>query len=174
MARKLSIQAVNELSYKDFISTFANVVEHTSLCAAAVCTKAPFSSSESFVSEICRFIDSLPDDAKAGILRSYQDLFDRWESLSSESQREQTEASIRSLGAEEIKLLKSYTRLYKEKFGFPLVICARLNNKETILERIRERLSNDSYQELNNGIKEVKDIMVLRVNDVVNSETSKI
>ena len=97
-----------------------------------------------------------------------------WESLSSESQREQTEAGIRSLGAEEIKLLKSYTRLYKEKFGFPLVICARLNNKETILERIRERLSNDSYQELNNGIKEVKDIMVLRVKDVVNSETSKI
>ena len=91
-----------------------------------------------------------------------------WESLSSESQREQTEAGIRSLGAEEIKLLKSYTRLYKEKFGFPLVICA------LILERIRERLNNDSYQELNIGIKEVKDIMVLRVKDLVNSETSKI
>ena len=130
MARKLSIQAVNELNYKDFISTFANVVEHTSLCAAAVCTKAPFSSSESFVTEICRFIDSLPDDAKAGILRCYQDLFDHWESLSSESQREQTEAGIRSLGAEEIKLLKSYTRLYKEKFGFPLVICARLQQRD--------------------------------------------
>ena len=124
MARKLSIQAVNKLNYKDFISTFANVVEHTSLCAAAVCTKAPFSSSESFVT------DSLPDDAKAGILRCYQDLFDRWESLSSESQREQTEAGIRSLGAEETKLLKSYTRLYKEKFGFPLVICARLQQRD--------------------------------------------
>ena len=103
-----------------------------------------------------------------GILHSYQDLFDRWESLSSDSEREQTEAGIISLGAEEIKLLKSYTRLYKEKFGFPLVICA------LILERIRERLNNDSLQELNIGIKEVKDIMVLRVKDLVNSETSKI
>ena len=109
-----------------------------------------------------------------GILHKYQDLFDRWESLSSDSEREQTEAGIISLGAEEIKLLKSYTRLYKEKFGFPLVICALLNNKVTILERIRERLNNDSYQELNIGIKEVKDIMVLRVKDLVNSETSKI
>ena len=44
---------------------------------------------------------------------------------------------------------------------------------ETILERIRERLSNDSYQELNKGIKEEKD-NVLRVKDLVNSETSKI
>ena len=44
--------------------------------------RLPFATSESFVTEICRFIDSLPDDAKAGILRSYQDLFDRWESLS--------------------------------------------------------------------------------------------
>ena len=142
--------------------------ERARLCAAAVCTKAPFSSFESFVTEICRFIDSLPDNAKVGILHSYQDLFDRWESLSSDSEREQTEAGIISLGAEEIKLLKSYTRLYKEKFGFPLVICA------LILERIRERLNNDSYQELNIGIKEVKDIMVLRVKDLVNSETSKI
>ena len=174
MARKLSIQAVNELDYEDFISTSANVVEHMSLCAAAVCTKAPFSSFESFVTEICRFIDSLPDNEKAGILHSYQDLFDRWESFSSESEREQTEAGIISLGAEEIKLLKSYTRLYKKKFGFPLVICALLNKKATILERIRERLNNDSYQELNIGIKEVKDIMVLRVKDLVNSETSKI
>ena len=81
MARKLSIQAVNELDYEDFISTSANVVEHMSLCAAAVCTKAPFSSFESFVTEICRFIDSLPDNEKAGILHSYQDLFDRWESF---------------------------------------------------------------------------------------------
>ena len=92
--------------------------------------RLPFATSESFVTEICRFIDSLPDDAKAGILRCYQDLFDRWESLSSESQREQTEAGIRSLGAEETKLLKSYTRLYKEKFGFPLVICARLQQRD--------------------------------------------
>ena len=149
--------------------------ERARLCAAAVCSKAPFSSFESFVTEICRFIDSLPDNAKVGILHSYQDLFDRWESLSSDSEREQTEAAgIISLGAEEIKLLKSYTRLYKEKFGFPLVICVLLNNKETILERIRERLNNDSYQELNIGIKEVKDILVLRVKDLVNSETSKI
>ena len=77
MAWKLSIQAVNELDYEDFISTFANVVEYMSLCAAAVCTKAPFSCFESFVTEICRFIDSLPDNANAGILHSYQDLFDR-------------------------------------------------------------------------------------------------
>ena len=41
-------------------------------------------------------------------------------------------------------------------FLFPL-ICAHLSDYETILERIREHLSNGSYQELNNGIKEVKD-----------------
>ena len=57
-------------------------------------------------------------------------------------------------------------------FLFPL-ICAHLSDYETILERIREHLSNGSYQELNNGIKEEKD-NVLRVKDLVNSETSKI
>ena len=143
MARKLSIQAVNELNYNDFISTFANVVEHMPLCAAAVCNLWEF---------------------------RHWDLSVYWQSARRRKSGNpaQLSGSIWSLG------IFVYTRLYKEKFGFPLVICARLNNKETSLERIRERLSNDSYQELNNGIKEVKEIMVLRVKDVVNSETSKI
>ena len=143
MASKLSISAVNELDYGEFIHKFGNVVEMTLLCAAAVCARRPFSSFDIFVSEMCQFIDELPKDGRVGILCSFSDLADRLDSLSPESQREQTAAGITTLTPEEIQQVKCYNRLYKEKFGFPFVICARLNEKDTIFRRIQTRLSNN-------------------------------
>ncbi|KAJ7350229.1 hypothetical protein OS493_037692 [Desmophyllum pertusum] len=174
MATKLSISAVNELDYRDFIHKFGSVVEMTSLCAAAVCAKRPFWSFDSFVAAMCQFIDDLPEDGRAGILRSHPDLADRLESLTPESQREQTQAGITALSMDEIKQLKHYNRLYNDKFGFPFVICARLNNKDAILGGIQTRLYNNGDQELKCGIEEVKKIMLLRMKDLVECEDSKL
>ena len=174
MASKLSISAVNGLDYGDFIQRFGNVVENTSLCAAAVCARRPFYSFDSFVSSMYQFIDELPKDGRAGILRSHPDLADRLESLTPESQREQTHAGITTLNEEEIQQLKHYNRLYKEKFGFPFVICARLNKKDAILGGIQTRLHNDDDQELQCGIEEVKKIMLLRMKDLLECEDSKL
>lgn len=174
MAYKLPISAANELNYEEFIHKFGNVVEMTPLCAAAVCARRPFSSFDNFVSEMCQFIDELPKDGRAGILRSHPDLADRLESLTPESQREQTEAGITKFTPEEIQRLKYYNGLYKGKFGFPFVICARLNKKDTILEGIQTRLNNDADQELKCGIEEVKKIMLLRMKDLVECEESKL
>ena len=167
VASKLSISAVNRLQHADFNHKFGNVVENTSLCAAAICTQRPFSSFDSFVSSMYQFIDELPKDGKAEILRSYRDLGDRLQALSPESRREQTCAGITTLTEEEIQQLKHYNRLYKEKFGFPFEICARLNKKDAILGGIQTRLHNDDDQELQCGIEEVKKIMLLRKKDLV-------
>ena len=35
---------------------------------------------------------------------------------------------------------------YKDKFGFPFIICARLNKKEAIFGGLRSRLHNDRDQ----------------------------
>lgn len=64
--------------------------------------------------------------------------------------------------------------MYKAKFGFPFVICARLNNKDAILVAIRTRLANDENQELKSGIEEVKKIMLLRMKDLMECEDCKL
>lgn len=174
MASKLSILAVNNLPYDDFVKTFGNVVEMTPSCTAGVCSGRPFTSFDSFVAAMCQFIDNLPRDGREEILRSHPDLADRLESLTLESQREQTQAGMTTLSAEQIQELKHYNKLYKEKFGFPFVICARLNNKDAILAGIRTRLGNDGDQELKCGIEEVKKIMLLRMKDLVECEDSKL
>ena len=174
MASKLSVFIVNNLSSDDFVKTFGNVVEMTPSCAVGVCPERPFASFDNFVAAMCQFIDDLPKDGRTEILRNHPDLADRLESLTPESQREQTQAGITTLSTEEIQQLKHYNKLYKEKFGFPFVICARLNNKDAILAGIKTRMNNDGDQELKCGIEEVKKIMLLRLKDIVECEDSKV
>ena len=56
---------------------------------------------------------------------------------------------------------------YKDKFGFPFVICARLNKKDAILQGLEQRYFNDLEQELKIGIENVMKICELRVRDLV-------
>ena len=60
MAEKLAISEVNELSYEDFIARFGNVIEHCSLCAAAVWRYRPYRSLETLHKSISDFLDQLP------------------------------------------------------------------------------------------------------------------
>ena len=56
------------------------------------------------------------------------------------------------------------------------MICARLHDtKDSVLEKVLERLKNNENQELETGIEEVKKIMILRMKDVVDDcQTSKL
>ena len=63
---------------------------------------------------------------------------------------------------------------YREKFGFPFVICARQNKKEAILKGISLRLNNTAELELETGIEEVKKICLLRLQNIVQSEVPQL
>ncbi|XP_022801668.1 2-oxo-4-hydroxy-4-carboxy-5-ureidoimidazoline decarboxylase-like [Stylophora pistillata] len=176
MASQMSISTINALDFKEFIRRFGNVVEGTSLCAAALFSKRPFASFDQFVTVMWQLFDDLPDHCKEGILRNHRDLASRWEALSAESKREQTQAgiSIKSLSTKESQEMEYLNEMYKKKFEFPFVICSRLNNKEGISKQIRTRLNNDKDVELKHGIEEVKKIVLLRMKDLVAYGNSKL
>lgn len=56
---------------------------------------------------------------------------------------------------------------YKNKFGFPFIICARENKIQSIIEGLKTRLNNTRDQEIEIGINEVKKICKLRILDIV-------
>ena len=57
--------------------------------------------------------------------------------------------------------------LYREKFGFPFVICARLNKKEAILKAFPVRLQNSREQEIRTALEEIYKIAYFRLQDIV-------
>ena len=72
---------------------------------------------------------------------------------------------------EEKAKMTELNQKYKDKFGFPFVICARLNKKEAILNGLGLRYYNDLDVEVHTGIEEVLKICELRMWDLIVDES---
>ena len=87
--------------------------------------------------------------------------------MTAASAREQADAGLDRLTPGEIELLRKNNAAYHAKFGFPFVICARLNRKEAILNGFRARLLNSPEQEIQTALHEIFKIAELRLNDLI-------
>ncbi|KAK8383133.1 hypothetical protein O3P69_011573 [Scylla paramamosain] len=162
----LKVSHVNSLSDEDFIITFGNLVENCPLVAAAVVRSRPFNSLKHLHAEICSFIDKLPVKGREGILRGFSMI-----GLPSSRQTEESRQEMKDSGISEF--IENQRSNYCLKFGFPFVICTRLNKKEAILQGLSRRLYNSPEEELHTGIEEVKKIALLRLKNLVSEDMDK-
>jgi 2-oxo-4-hydroxy-4-carboxy-5-ureidoimidazoline decarboxylase len=66
-----------------------------------------------------------------------------------------------------VKQFREFNRQYWKRFGFPFVICARLNKKEAIAQAFPVRLQNSREQEIETALHEISKIAELRLKDLV-------
>lgn len=59
---------------------------------------------------------------------------------------------------------------YKQRFGFPFVVCARMHDKAGILRQLSQRCRNEREAEVARGIEEVKKICRLRLEALVHMD----
>lgn len=171
MPNKLSIEEVNNLTKSDFQEKFKNVVELWPKAAEEVSENLPFPSVNELVNQFWEYLEHSSESIKEQILISHPDLAGKLaqEELSPESQNEQAQAGLNTLTAEQKRQLQQLNDEYKQKFGFPFVICVRVTNKiEAILAGLRARLPNNRATELKTGINEVKKICEIRICDIIN------
>ncbi|KAJ8418579.1 hypothetical protein AAFF_G00000780 [Aldrovandia affinis] len=166
----MDISVVISLSYEEFMESFGNVVEKYPLVAATVWSQRLFASIDDIEGAFAGFLDSLPDSDKEGVLRRFPDLAGREfrnGTLSPESQLEQNQAGMTRLEPAEAACITALNTQYKQRFGFPFVICGRMNDKHTILLHLHQRLTNEHSHELACAIEEVKKICHLRLQSLV-------
>ncbi|XP_070842521.1 2-oxo-4-hydroxy-4-carboxy-5-ureidoimidazoline decarboxylase [Chaetodon trifascialis] len=167
---KMDIASINALPYEDFVNIFGNVVEKCPIVTAAVWSRRPFGNLAALEAAINDFIDALPESGKEGILRCHPDLAGRdlqSGTLTQESREEQAGAGMDALNSAEASRMARLNEEYKERFGFPFVICARMNDKSNILRQLSERCRNEREAERARGIAEVKKICRLRLQGLV-------
>ncbi|KAL3040485.1 hypothetical protein OYC64_011494 [Pagothenia borchgrevinki] len=166
----MDIATVNALPYEDFVDILGNVVEKCPIITAAVWSGRPFLSLAVLEAAISEFIDALPESGKEGILRCHPDLAGRdlqSGSLTRESHEEQAGSGMGALNSGEASRMARLNQEYKERFGFPFVICARMHDKENILRQLSARCQNERAVERARGIEEVKKICHLRLQSLV-------
>jgi 2-oxo-4-hydroxy-4-carboxy-5-ureidoimidazoline decarboxylase len=87
--------------------------------------------------------------------------------LTAKSRSEQALAGLTSLPENLTKRMLESNNSYQKKFGFPFIICARLNNVATILQAMEDRLTNSSEAEFKTALQEISKIARLRLTDII-------
>jgi 2-oxo-4-hydroxy-4-carboxy-5-ureidoimidazoline decarboxylase len=87
--------------------------------------------------------------------------------VTAESAQEQAGLGVVSLAGEEARELEALNTIYRDKFGFPFIICARRHTRPSILRALRQRMTNSIDLELANALDEIAHITRLRMVDRV-------
>ena len=169
---KLSMAEVNGMDYPEFISHFEGVLEHGTLAAATVWTSRPFPSPQALLQAFESFIHALDPQSKEGLVRCHPDLAGKLAEegkLTRHSLEEQRVAGLLELSQLERTELSDLNARYKNKFGFPFVVCARENKKQAIFTGIRARLENSRSKEVERALAEIVKIAYHRLNGMVST-----
>jgi 2-oxo-4-hydroxy-4-carboxy-5-ureidoimidazoline decarboxylase len=157
---------LNALERAEFTRIVGPVFEHSPWVAARTESQRPFASREALHAALIDTVSKASDDEKLALIRAHPDLIGDAH-LTAASQAEQTSAGLQDATAGEAEQFRQYNRQYRERFGFPFVICARLNKKEAIARTFPVRLRNSREQEMETALQEISKIAELRLRDLI-------
>lgn len=170
-SNKLTVEQLNNLSASDFQKKFQNIIEHSTEIIAYIFTKQPFHSVNDFISTVNTYVTNLSTTEKIQILQNYPDLAGTKADegkLTKDSAYEHSKAGLYNLTSEQSLEMKKLNQMYREKFGFPCVICVRKTSGAVdILSILRQRILNESDVELDVGVNEVMKICEIRIGEIV-------
>ena len=161
---------LNSLQRDEFVRVVGPVFEHSPWIADLTWPKRPFADVEQLHHELMSVVRSAGEERQVELIQAHPDLVGRAAlvgTLTAESNREQASAGLDRLSVEEIAAFQKNNEAYREKFGFPFVICARLNKREAILKGFETRLKNSRAQEIHAALEEIGKIARLRLQDII-------
>ena len=166
----LTISQLNQLGQTEFVRVVGPVFEHSPWIAETTFAKKPFADLENLHRALCETVKNSSEEKQLALIRAHPDLVGKIAlagQLTKESTNEQASAGLDKLSPEEIELFQKQNTAYKDKSGFPFVICARLNKKKAILAGFETRLKNSREREIKTALEEIFKIAELRLRDLI-------
>ncbi len=167
---RLSIGALNAMEKEDFVGRFGGIYEHSAWVAGVVAEHRPFQDRAALTAAMRMAVETATDEAKLALIRAHPDLagkLARAGELSETSAREQAGLGLDRLSDAEFERFTELNDRYRERFGFPFVICVRLTDKAGILEAFESRLENPMPAEISEALRQIHHIARLRLGDAV-------
>ncbi len=165
-----SLKQLNSSSQREFQAVLGPVFEKSSWIADRTWERRPFSDRAQLLEEMTKTVEQAGELAVLELIRAHPDLAARVGerlALTSESRQEQSASGLFDLSDQELDHLRELNTDYRDRFGFPFVICARLNSISTIVGAMKERISNDRDAEIATAWGEIQKIAALRLADLV-------
>jgi OHCU decarboxylase len=170
MPNPISLAELNRCDRAGFVATVGHVFEHSPWIAEAAWDIRPFADLLALHAAMCAVVDASGTERQLALICAHPDLAGRLAragQLGAESTQEQLAAGLDALGPAEAAAFDVYNGAYRERFGFPFVICARENKKASILAAFPLRLRNTRDEEIIVALAEIAKIAWLRLQDCV-------
>jgi 2-oxo-4-hydroxy-4-carboxy-5-ureidoimidazoline decarboxylase len=167
---KSTLGEINAAGEEAFVAALGHLFEHSPWVVRRAYPSRPFASLEALHGAACAAMRAAPRQEQLALVRAHPDLAGRLArsgGLTAASAGEQAAAGLHQLSPEESAEIGRLNSAYLERFGFPFVICARLNDKAAILAAMRARAANLPDAELSTALDEIAKIAWLRLRDAV-------
>lgn len=164
----MTLSEINALDRAGFTAALGHLFEHSPWVAEAAWVRRPFRDAAQLHAELCAAMRAVAREKQLALINAHPDLAGRLaqqNKLTAESKQEQASAGLSRLREEELAEFQRQNAAYRARFGFPFIICARLNAKDAILAAMRARIGNTSEQEFQTALGEIEKIAQLRLND---------
>lgn len=162
----LTLADINGMDEAGFVRALGHLFEHSPWVAVDAAAKRPFTSIEDLHKSFVDAMNEADFDTQMALINAHPDLAGKLalaRQLTAESAFEQASAGLDQLSREEFARFSTLNNAYREKFGFPFIICVRLNTKFSILSAFERRLERDATTERKEALKQIGDITRLRL-----------
>ena len=173
MPEKVTIDAVNDLDQKRFVEKFANLYESSPWVAEEAWYGHPFGNLAELHEAFVRAVYEAPRGRQMDLIQAHPDLAGKAAvagELPPESRGEQASAGLDRLTPEEYEAFTAMNAGYRERFGFPMIVCVKEHTKRSILHNARGRLENSREEEVEIALGEIAKIARLRLQELVETD----
>lgn len=165
-----AIERINGLSREAFVALLGPLYEHSPWAAEAAFDQRPFGFEGDLLKALQRAVDRAGAEAQLALIRAHPELAGeklRARALTASSLAEQGSIGLDRLAEEELAEWAALNAAYRERFGFPFVICVRLHSKDEIVAAMQRRLAGQADTEQAEAIRHIHDIARLRLGDLL-------
>ena len=166
----VSLQDLNAVADEEFVSLLGGIYEHSDWVPRKVLRSRPFSDFGHLRTMLKGAVDESTAEAKLALIRAHPDLagkLARAGALTLESTREQAGLGLDRLSNAEYQEFYDQNQRYRDRFGFPFIICARLTTRQGVLDAFDLRLSNSQIEEISAALGQIHEIARLRLEDLI-------
>lgn len=159
-----TLAQLNQAPPADFLALLGPVFEHAPWVAEGVLPQRPFASLDALHAALLAELHALDEPALLALLRGHPELAGaqaRAGTMTADSVAEQGE--LARLDGAAAARWDALNAAYRERFGFPFILCIRRHSHASALQAFERRLRAGRAEELQQALEEIAAISRLRL-----------
>jgi len=160
-----TLSGLNNLSAPSFVAALGEVFEHAPWVAETAAPGRPYPTVTALHNAMMQAVRRTAAERQLAFIAGHPELGTRVKraDLTDHSRSEQRGLELDRLSAEEFDRFSRLNAAYREKFGFPFIVCVRRHTRDSILRQFERRLAHDRETEREAALQEIGLITRLRL-----------